>query len=182
MYVALFPCNECAKLIIQAGVRKVIFVSDKYHDRPEMVASRRLLDMAGVEAVCVAVVRRPDRFWPSDGRRAARPTLVQAVHAVRGTHCDRLCRDRWLQYASRRRPAMMHRGPSARCRVVAIAAGYGRHRGGGGGAPRGARSTTRRRDRAACRATTDGRRCRTQWQPRRALVLILPIAAAAVGC
>lgn len=32
MYVALFPCNECAKLIIQSGIREVIFVSDKYHD------------------------------------------------------------------------------------------------------------------------------------------------------
>ncbi|XP_070839864.1 deoxycytidylate deaminase isoform X2 [Chaetodon trifascialis] len=46
MYVALFPCNECAKLIIQAGIKKVVYLSDKYHDRPEMVASRRLLTMA----------------------------------------------------------------------------------------------------------------------------------------
>ncbi|XP_076583611.1 deoxycytidylate deaminase isoform X1 [Chaetodon auriga] len=48
MYVALFPCNECAKLIIQAGIAKVVYLSDKYHDRPEMVASRRLLTMAGI--------------------------------------------------------------------------------------------------------------------------------------
>lgn len=48
MYVALFPCNECAKLIIQAGIKKVVYLSDKYHDRPEMVASRRLLTMAGI--------------------------------------------------------------------------------------------------------------------------------------
>eukprot|EP00123_Amoebidium_parasiticum_P007754 comp18340_c0_seq1/m.19446 comp18340_c0_seq1/g.19446 ORF comp18340_c0_seq1/g.19446 comp18340_c0_seq1/m.19446 type:complete len:237 (-) comp18340_c0_seq1:502-1212(-) len=48
MYVALFPCNECAKLIIQSGIRKVIYCSDKYHDKMEFVASRRLLDMAGV--------------------------------------------------------------------------------------------------------------------------------------
>ena len=33
MYVALFPCNECAKLIIQSGIAQVIYRSDKYHDR-----------------------------------------------------------------------------------------------------------------------------------------------------
>uniref|UniRef100_A0A3P9QF97 Deoxycytidylate deaminase n=1 Tax=Poecilia reticulata TaxID=8081 RepID=A0A3P9QF97_POERE len=49
MYVALFPCNECAKLIIQAGLKEVVYLSDKYHDTPEMVASRRLLSMAGVQ-------------------------------------------------------------------------------------------------------------------------------------
>lgn len=48
MYVALFPCNECAKLIIQSGVKDVIYVSDKYHDDAIMVASRRLFDLAGV--------------------------------------------------------------------------------------------------------------------------------------
>ncbi|XP_043969415.1 deoxycytidylate deaminase-like [Gambusia affinis] len=49
MYVALFPCNECAKLIIQAGLKEVVYFSDKYHDTPETVASRRLLSMAGVQ-------------------------------------------------------------------------------------------------------------------------------------
>lgn len=50
MYVALFPCNECAKLIIQSGVKDVVFLSDKYHDDEIMVASRRLFDLAGVRA------------------------------------------------------------------------------------------------------------------------------------
>ncbi|XP_042281342.1 deoxycytidylate deaminase [Thunnus albacares] len=49
MYVALFPCNECAKLIIQAGIKEVVYLSDKYHDTPEMTASRRLLSMAGIQ-------------------------------------------------------------------------------------------------------------------------------------
>ncbi|XP_062903776.1 deoxycytidylate deaminase [Mobula hypostoma] len=49
MYVALFPCNECAKLIIQSGISKVTYMSDKYQDLPEMKASRLMLDMAGVE-------------------------------------------------------------------------------------------------------------------------------------
>ncbi|XP_016419295.1 deoxycytidylate deaminase-like [Sinocyclocheilus rhinocerous] len=48
MYVALFPCNECTKLIIQAGIKDVIYLSDKYHDTPEMTASRRLLNLAGI--------------------------------------------------------------------------------------------------------------------------------------
>ena len=55
MYVGLFPCNDCAKLIIQSGMNEVVFVSDKYHDKPEMVASRKLLDMAGVKYRCVWV-------------------------------------------------------------------------------------------------------------------------------
>ena len=48
MYVALFPCNECAKVIIQSGIREVVYISDKYHDTLAMQASRRLLGMAKV--------------------------------------------------------------------------------------------------------------------------------------
>ncbi|XP_069832674.1 deoxycytidylate deaminase isoform X3 [Dendropsophus ebraccatus] len=49
MYVALFPCNECAKLIIQAGIKEVIYMSDKYHDKPEMKAARRMFDLTGTK-------------------------------------------------------------------------------------------------------------------------------------
>ena len=49
VYVALFPCNECAKAIIQAGISEVIYLSDKYHDTPSTVASRRMLTAAGVK-------------------------------------------------------------------------------------------------------------------------------------
>ena len=48
MYVTLFPCNECAKAIIQSGISKIIYLSDKYHDTPISIASRRLLRTAGV--------------------------------------------------------------------------------------------------------------------------------------
>ena len=48
LYVALFPCNECAKAIIQAGVREVLYLSDKYADTPATLASKRMLDSAGV--------------------------------------------------------------------------------------------------------------------------------------
>ena len=48
LYVALFPCNECAKAIIQAGVREVIYLSDKYADTPATRASKRMMEAAGV--------------------------------------------------------------------------------------------------------------------------------------
>ena len=48
LYVDLFPCNECAKLIIQSGIKEVIYLSDKYKDSENNIASRRLLDECGV--------------------------------------------------------------------------------------------------------------------------------------
>ncbi|MFY0643512.1 MAG: AAA family ATPase [Bacteroidia bacterium] len=51
IYVALFPCNECAKTIIQSGIKKVVYLSDKYMDVPAFIASRKILGMAKVELV-----------------------------------------------------------------------------------------------------------------------------------
>ena len=51
LYVALFPCNECAKAIIQTGIKKVIYLSDKYRDTDATKASRMMLTAAGVELV-----------------------------------------------------------------------------------------------------------------------------------
>jgi dCMP deaminase len=48
IYVSLFPCNECAKAIIQAGIRTVIYDCDKYADTPSVIASKRMFDAAGV--------------------------------------------------------------------------------------------------------------------------------------
>lgn len=48
LYVALFPCNECAKAIIQSGIRDVIYLSDKYADTDSVRASKRMLQSAGV--------------------------------------------------------------------------------------------------------------------------------------
>ena len=48
IYVALFPCNECAKAIIQSGIKEVIYLSDKYADTMATMASKRMLDAAGV--------------------------------------------------------------------------------------------------------------------------------------
>lgn len=49
IYTTLFPCNECAKTIIQNGITEVVYASDKYHDQEVWVASRRLFDSAGVK-------------------------------------------------------------------------------------------------------------------------------------
>ncbi len=49
VYVALFPCNECAKAIIQSGVKEVIYLSNKYKDSMATLASQRMLDAAGVK-------------------------------------------------------------------------------------------------------------------------------------
>lgn len=49
IYVALFPCNECAKAIIQSGISEVVYLSDKYADTPSTLVSKRMLDRAGVK-------------------------------------------------------------------------------------------------------------------------------------
>ena len=49
VYVALFPCNECAKAIIQSGVKEVLYLSDKYADSMSTLASKRMLSSAGVK-------------------------------------------------------------------------------------------------------------------------------------
>ena len=49
IYTALFPCNECAKAIIQSGITEVVYLSDKYADTDIVRASKRMLEMAGVK-------------------------------------------------------------------------------------------------------------------------------------
>ena len=49
VYVDLFPCNECAKIIIQAGIKEVIYLSDKYASQDAFIASKRLFDSCGVK-------------------------------------------------------------------------------------------------------------------------------------
>lgn len=48
LYVTLFPCNECAKAIIQAGIKTVVYDDDKYAGTSSVIASKRLMDAAGV--------------------------------------------------------------------------------------------------------------------------------------
>ncbi|GHU62939.1 cytidine deaminase [Clostridia bacterium] len=48
LYVTLFPCNECAKAIIQAGIKEIVYDSDQYADSDAVKASKRMLDAAKI--------------------------------------------------------------------------------------------------------------------------------------
>ena len=48
LYVSLFPCHECAKAIIQSGIKEIIYEDDKYNGTESDIASKRMLDAAGV--------------------------------------------------------------------------------------------------------------------------------------
>ena len=49
IYVSLFPCNECAKAIIQSGIKEVVYMEDKYADTDGVKASKRMFEMTGVK-------------------------------------------------------------------------------------------------------------------------------------
>lgn len=51
LYVSLFPCNECAKAIIQAGIKCVIYDSDKYEGTASSKAARKMFDACGVKYI-----------------------------------------------------------------------------------------------------------------------------------
>ncbi len=49
IYVDLFPCNECAKAIIQCGIKEVIYLNDKYSETDSVIASKIMFDTCGVK-------------------------------------------------------------------------------------------------------------------------------------
>jgi len=49
IYVALFPCHECTKAIIQSGIKEIVYLSDKYTNTDSNRASKKMLDAAGVK-------------------------------------------------------------------------------------------------------------------------------------
>jgi dCMP deaminase len=49
LYVSMFPCNECAKLIVQSGIRKVVYSDDKYLHKKKGQASKAIMERAGIE-------------------------------------------------------------------------------------------------------------------------------------
>jgi dCMP deaminase len=49
LYTTLFPCNECAKAIIQSGISEIIYMSDKYADTESTIASKKMFDMTGIK-------------------------------------------------------------------------------------------------------------------------------------
>ncbi len=58
LYVALFPCNECAKAIIQTGIKKVVYLSNKYETSDSTKASRMMMSAAGIELVQLKTTRK----------------------------------------------------------------------------------------------------------------------------
>lgn len=57
LYVTLFPCNECAKAIIQSGIKRIKYASDKYANTESTIASKKMLSAAGVECVQIKDVK-----------------------------------------------------------------------------------------------------------------------------
>jgi len=51
IYVSLFPCNECAKLIIQSGIKRVVYYSDKHWEKPSTKASKKMLRAASIKYI-----------------------------------------------------------------------------------------------------------------------------------
>lgn len=49
LYVSLFPCNECMKLIIQSGIKEIVYLSDKYYGTPENIASKKMANSANIK-------------------------------------------------------------------------------------------------------------------------------------
>lgn len=49
IYITLFPCNECAKAIIQSGIKEVVYLDDKYSEMDATIAAKKMFDMAGVK-------------------------------------------------------------------------------------------------------------------------------------
>jgi dCMP deaminase len=59
LYVALFPCNECAKIIIQSGIKHIIYLSDKYAETDGVKAAKRMFKMSGVECKQLIITSEP---------------------------------------------------------------------------------------------------------------------------
>lgn len=49
LYVALMPCNQCAQLIAQSGIKEVVYISDKYKDVDVFKAGKIILNKAGIK-------------------------------------------------------------------------------------------------------------------------------------
>ena len=63
MYVTLFPCNECAKVIIQAGIEVIYYLNDDHHDKVYSIASRQLLQRAEYDIITDSKIK------PAIGRK-----------------------------------------------------------------------------------------------------------------
>ena len=60
IYVSMFPCNECAKIIIQSGIKKVIYLYDKYSTSEQTQASKILFRLASI--VCEQYIPKREKI------------------------------------------------------------------------------------------------------------------------
>ncbi|XP_061393990.1 probable deoxycytidylate deaminase [Musca vetustissima] len=88
IFTTLFPCNECAKLIVQSGITKVYYISDKYADKPIYRASRLMFAKASIE--CVRYVPRQkkividfERILDEDAAAAKTQRLSQEIANIK---------------------------------------------------------------------------------------------------
>ena len=83
LYVALFPCNECAKAIIQSGIREIIYFSDKYAETANIRASKRMLALSpSADGACLhhtGFPRAGKRRDPAEKRRGRKIILYFSV-------------------------------------------------------------------------------------------------------
>ena len=57
LYTTLFPCGECAKLIIQSGIKEIYYASNKHHGEKEVMAAQRMLKDAGIKCVSIPALK-----------------------------------------------------------------------------------------------------------------------------
>ena len=62
IYVTMAPCNECAKAVIQSGIREVVYREDKYPDSPSSIASRMMFKASGVKVTQYSPIGRDIHF------------------------------------------------------------------------------------------------------------------------
>ena len=63
LYVTLFPCNDCAKLIIQSGIKELVFLEDKYHEKVSFAASRKMFDSAKIKYRMMPMIDVKIKKW-----------------------------------------------------------------------------------------------------------------------
>ena len=66
LYVSLFPCNECAKLIVQSGIKEIIYLSDKHKGDDNVIASKKLLDVCGINYHLLKMDKKIDVVLEND--------------------------------------------------------------------------------------------------------------------
>lgn len=49
IYVTLYPCCECAKAILQSGIKEVYYLEDKHPEQDTFKASKKMFELSGTK-------------------------------------------------------------------------------------------------------------------------------------